>query len=109
MKFPMRKKNCRSFWNFIFSVLRSRCHFFPASAFAFVSEPSSRTKKSPADLAQEKWEGGEFDDFGKGESQDPYFNLCFRNVVNPLDEEFETLAKNIIETLLEHQTKEESP
>ena len=106
---PDAKEKLQELLEFYFFGLTKPLPFFPASAFAFVSEPSSRTKKSPADLAQEKWEGGEFDDFGKGESQDPYFNLCFRNVVNPLDEEFETLAKNIIEPLLEHQTKEESP
>jgi exodeoxyribonuclease V gamma subunit len=83
--------------------------FFPASAFAIVSEPSSRSKKSPADLALEKWDGGEFDDFSKGESQEPYFNLCFRNTTNPLDEEFETLATQIVKPLLAHQTEEVEP
>ena len=80
--------------------------FFPASSFAFASP---KGKKSPAERAAQEWEADEDSDFGKGESQDPYFNLCFRNTANPLDVEFETLAKNIIEPLLEHQTKEESP
>ena len=80
--------------------------FFPASSFAFASP---KEKKSPVERAAQEWEVDEDSDFGKGESQDPYFNLCFRNTANPLDVEFETLAKNIIEPLLEHQTKEESP
>jgi len=80
--------------------------FFPASSFAFANP---KGKRSPAEQAQEKWEGGEDDDFGKGDSQDAYFNLCFRNTANPLDAEFEELAWQIVNPLLLHQTKEASP
>jgi exodeoxyribonuclease V gamma subunit len=80
--------------------------FFPASSFAFASP---KGKKPPAEQAQKKWEGDEDGDFGKGDLQDPYFNLCFRNMANPLDEEFEQLAKQIVGPLLAHQTEEPSP
>ena len=106
---PDAEKFLKQLLEFYFLGLTKPLPFFPASAFALVSPPGSRTKKSPAELAQEKWEGGEFDDFGKGEAQDPYFSLCFRNVVNPLDDEFEQLAKEIVEPLLQHQSEEPSP
>ena len=80
--------------------------FFSASSFAFANP---KGKKSPADSAQEKWEGNEDDEFGKGDSRDAYFDLCFRNTANPLDEEFGRLAKQIVEPLLAHQTQEPSP
>ena len=76
--------------------------FFPASSFAFANPKGG---KSPADSAQKKWDGDDFSDFGKGDSQYPYFNLCFRNAANPLDEEFAQLAKQIVEPLLAHQTE----
>ncbi len=80
--------------------------FFPASSFAFASP---KGKKSSAERAAQEWEADEDGDFGSGESQDAYFNLCFRNTANPLDEEFARLAKTIVEPLLAHQTKEASP
>ena len=80
--------------------------FFPASSFAFANP---KGKKTPMDLAQEKWEGDEAGDFGKGDALDPYFNLCFRNAANPLAEEFEQLAEQIVAPLLALQTKEAWP
>ncbi len=80
--------------------------FFPASSFAFASPQG---KKPPKVQALEKWEGDEFGDYSQGESLDPYFNLCFRHVANPLDDEFEQLVKQIIAPLLAHRTEELSP
>ena len=80
--------------------------FFPASSFAFANP---KGKRLPAEHALEKWEGSEDDDFGKSDSQDAYFNLCFRNTANPLDAEFEELARQIVNPLVSHQSKEASP
>ena len=80
--------------------------FFPASSFAFAKP---KGKKSPAEQAREKWEGDDFGDFGKGDAQDPYFNLCFRNVANPLDDEFAQLAAKIAGPLLTNLTEEPEP
>jgi exodeoxyribonuclease V gamma subunit len=83
--------------------------FFPETAFAFAAEPGPRTKKITIELAREKWEGGENEDFGKAEAQDPYYNLCFRNAANPLDEEFKKLARQIVAPLLAHQVEKDLP
>jgi exodeoxyribonuclease V gamma subunit len=80
--------------------------FFPASSFAFAGPQG---KKSPQDQALREWEGNEDDEFGKGDSQDPYFNLCFRSVAHPLDDEFEDIARQVAGPLLAHQTEEPSP
>jgi exodeoxyribonuclease V gamma subunit len=106
---PAAEKILKQLLELYFLGLTKPLPFFPATAFAFTSEPGSKSKKSPADLARKKWEGDEDGDFNQGEALDPYFNLCFRNVANPLDEKFEQLAKQIVEPLLAHQTEEPSP
>lgn len=106
---PDAEKIFRQLLEIYFLGLTRPLPFFPASSFAFATPPGPRAKKSALDLAQEKWDGDDYGDSGKGDSEDAYFNLCFRNVVEPLDAEFEALAKTIVEPLLEHQTEEASP
>ena len=103
---PDAAKILKQLLEIYFLSLTKPLPFFPASSFAFANP---KGKKSPADSAQEKWDGDDFGDFGAGDSQDAYFNLCFRNAVNPLDEEFEQLAQQIVNPLLAHQTEEPSP
>jgi len=80
--------------------------FFPASSFAFANP---KGKKTPTEQALAAWEGNEDEDLGKGDLENPYFDLCFRNVANPLDDEFELLAKTVVEPLLAHRTEEPAP
>ena len=61
--------------------------------------------KSPEELALEAWEGNEDDEFGEGEMEDPYFNLCFRNHSDPLGEEFQRLADQVVKPLVTHETE----
>jgi hypothetical protein len=79
--------------------------WFPKASFAFVSDS---TKKTPLELAAEAWEGTEDSDFNQGEKEDPYFNLCFRNDQEPLNEDFQALAPVIAGPLLDHQEKEKA-
>ncbi len=102
---PHAKNILQQLLEIYFLGLTKPLPFFPASSFAFASP---KGKKSPAERAAQEWEADEDSDFSNGESQDAYFNLCFRNTANPLDEEFERLAKIIVEPLLAHQTKEAS-
>ena len=103
---PDAEKILKQLLEIYFLGLTKPLPFFPASSFAFANP---KGKKTPADSAQEKWDGDDFGDFGAGDSQDPYFNLCFRNAANPLDEEFEQLAQQIVNPLVLHQEKESSP
>ncbi len=79
--------------------------FFPKSAFAYAIGPGPRTSKTAADLALETWEGNPDDEFQQGELEDPYFNLCFRSHPEPLGQEFQELASQVVSPLLSHQTK----
>ena len=70
--------------------------FFPGSSFASVEGRSG----SPKDRALKQWESSEFDNFGQGESEDPYMNLCFRNDPDPLGEEFLELSLEVFEPMV---------
>ncbi|MBA2435109.1 MAG: exodeoxyribonuclease V subunit gamma [Chthoniobacterales bacterium] len=79
--------------------------FFPRSALAYV-EQTLRPKgnQSPLEKARAKWrrspEKWEPDRGEKPEADDPHFAFAFRNVAEPLDEEFEQLALAIFAPLL---------
>jgi exodeoxyribonuclease V gamma subunit len=103
---PEAEKILKQLLDLYYIGLTKPLPFFPSSSFAFASP---KGKKPPAEQALQAWEGNEDDGFGKGDSQAPYFDLCFRNVANPLDDEFERLAQQILNPLLAHQVEEDSP
>jgi len=85
--------------------------FFPESSFAFATADfklragtSGRSKKTPADCALEKWVGSEFSKFTP-ENADAYFDLFFRNA-EPLDEDFERVARAVFDPLLASAVEE---
>jgi exodeoxyribonuclease V gamma subunit len=86
-----------------FKGLAAPLPFFPKSSFAYAIGPGPRTTKSAEDLAWEAWEGDPDDEFGQGDLEDPYFNLCFRNHPDPLGEEFQQLASAVVRPLLNSQ------
>ena len=77
--------------------------FFPDSSWAYAQAVliKGKSKERGAEEARKIWEGS---DFGErpGECEDPYFSLCFRNVV-PLDIEFQGIAEEIFAPLFAHQ------
>lgn len=73
-------------------------HFFPDTAWTLAREVVEK-KKKPQEafgIVQKSWEGG---DFSRGEGEDPYYRLCFKNEA-PLDEDFQRLALMIFRPLL---------
>ena len=76
-------------------------HFFPKSAweYAAVLMQGGKSEGEAIKKAAAKWEGN---DFSQGESNDPYYELCFR-YTNPIDEEFQLIAEQVFLPLLEHQ------
>jgi exodeoxyribonuclease V gamma subunit len=78
-------------------------HFFPLSSFEFAEKVLRKTKPESAALlmAKNKWTGSEFAKNAGPESQDPYYDLCFRHF-DPLDEQFMKMAITIFEPLLYH-------
>jgi len=85
--------------------LSAPLHFFPESALAYCRQilrnPDSRHDAILA--AHRKWEGAPYS-AGWGETDDPYYTLCFKHT-DPLDESFEALATLIFEPLLRHCRK----
>lgn len=84
--------------------LQAPLKFFPRSAFAFVKQmqPGTKAKTVPAIVkARTEWEGNEQRGI-PGEKNDASNTLCFRET-DPLDAEFERLARVIFTPVLEHQ------
>jgi len=75
--------------------------FFPRSSWAYAR--LALEKGSPEGEAlrkvSEAWAG---DDYRRGELEDPYYHLCFRDI-DPLDDEFQRLAVDVFEPLFAHQ------
>ena len=77
--------------------LREPLRLFPRSSLAFVEQTlRPRGNRSPLEAAQAKWrrypEAWDPDKGEKPEADDRHFAFVFRNVADPLDEEFEKLA-----------------
>jgi exodeoxyribonuclease V gamma subunit len=73
--------------------------FFPESSYAYAGKASGKQPDYKAlSVARNTWRSG---DYKRGESEDPYYRLCFGNR-DPLDDEFVNLAIAIFQPLLEH-------
>jgi exodeoxyribonuclease V gamma subunit len=73
---------------------------FPRSSLEYVQQMlAPKGNRSPLEAAQAKWrrspEPWEPDRGEKPEADDPYFRLAFRNVVDPLNENWQQLALEI--------------
>ena len=71
-------------------------HFFPESSHEYAEHLLKKTAHEQAALkkASRKWLGSEFAKHAKGESEDPYYDQCFRHS-NPLDAAFEDIAVRV--------------
>ena len=78
-------------------------HFFPQSSFVYADSVLRKSIPEPTALmrARKKWAGSEFAKNARPESQDPYYDLCFRQF-DPLDEQFQEIASKVFEPLLSH-------
>ncbi len=76
--------------------------FFPESSFEYAKRVLIKNQAESVALqaAQQKWLGN---DFARGESEDPYYDLCFKTI-DPLDEVFQNISKEIFTALLDHFT-----
>ena len=76
--------------------------FFPESSFEYAQRVLIKKQGDSVALkaAQQKWLGNEF---ARGESEDPYYNLCFGGI-DTLNEAFQSIAVSIAAPLLNHCT-----
>lgn len=79
--------------------LKRPLHFFPESSWKYAELALLREKSREAalDQARKTWEGTEW---GRGEMEDPYWELCFRGN-DPTDASFEEIALEIFEPIFE--------
>ncbi|MCP4683287.1 MAG: exodeoxyribonuclease V subunit gamma, partial [Desulfobacterales bacterium] len=75
-------------------------HFFPESCWEYARQVVGRDKSAQESLqkVRKTWAG---DDFKRGEIEDLYYNICFRNI-DPIDSEFRKTALKIFTPLIEH-------
>ena len=85
--------------------LRRPLRFFPEASWTYgeLRLGKEKSKEAALEQARKTWEGG---GFNRGEQEDPYYRLCFREQ-DPIDNTFEEIAVEIFEPLLKH-LKEQS-
>ncbi|MCS7337550.1 MAG: exodeoxyribonuclease V subunit gamma [Verrucomicrobiae bacterium] len=92
--------------------LRQPLRFFPESARAFVraelaQAASSRSKKAPIEVARDTWNLGFGGRSHDGEKEDAYFDLCFGAEPDPLNAEFERVARTVFRPIFGHMQQTE--
>jgi exodeoxyribonuclease V gamma subunit len=86
----------REYW----AGLMHPLHFFPESSWVYVhmflknGKPREDALRSACNI----WAS----DYGRGEREDPYYQLCFSNT-DPLDSDFQSLSEEVFRPVLEHQ------
>ncbi len=85
--------------------LREPLRLFPRSSVAFVEQTlKPKRDRSPLEMAEAKWRRSpdfwEPDRGEKPEANDRHFRFVFRNVADPLDEEFERLSLAVFAPIL---------
>jgi exodeoxyribonuclease V gamma subunit len=78
-------------------------HFFPESSWKYAHTRLEKDKPDvdALDGARHIWTGS---DFNRGECEDAYYELCFRDR-DPLDSEFQRNAEEVFAPFLAHQRK----
>jgi exodeoxyribonuclease V gamma subunit len=84
--------------------LEKPVHFFPETSYEYALQKLNKSLLDRAALAKagQKWSGGDPPGkYSRAESEDRYYNLCFRRS-DPLDDEFRETALAVFKPLLEH-------
>ncbi len=78
-------------------------HFFPNSSFEYAEQllRKSAPESTALSRAARIWIGSDFGKYARGESSDPYYDLCFRRS-DPLDSDFQFNAVRIFKPLLDN-------
>ncbi|MGD1967461.1 MAG: exodeoxyribonuclease V subunit gamma [Desulfobacterales bacterium] len=78
--------------------LEQPLHLFPTTSLEYVQQQQikGKSEKAAMAMARRKWSGN---DFSRGESDDPYFDLCFK-MTDPLDASFIEVSNAVFGPLL---------
>jgi exodeoxyribonuclease V gamma subunit len=78
--------------------LKRPLHLFPGSSLVYVQQQiKGKSRAAALTLAQKKWQGS--GDYVRGESADPYYDVCFKTT-DPLDQAFEEVSEAVFGPLL---------
>jgi len=82
--------------------LETPLHFFPNSSYEYAEQllRKSAPESTALSRAARIWVGSDFSKYNRGESNDPYYSLCFRHS-SPLDTDFQINAVKIFKPLLD--------
>jgi exodeoxyribonuclease V gamma subunit len=83
--------------------LEKPLHFFPNTSLEYVQHEQlkGKSKTTALKMAQRKWLST---DFARGESEDPYYDICFKSV-DPFDASFQKIAETVFKPLLANYTE----
>ena len=83
--------------------LEKPLHFFPNASLEYAQQKQLKGKSQTTALkmAQKKWLST---DFARGESDDPYYDICFK-MLDPFDASFQEIAKTVFQPLLANCTE----
>ena len=97
------RKYLRQLLNLFKQGLEKPLHFFPNTSLEYSQQEYIRGKSKTAALkaAQRKWLNS---DFARGESADPYYDICFRRC-DPLDDVFQDISEGVFKPVLAHYTE----
>ncbi|MCJ7829980.1 MAG: hypothetical protein MUP74_01210, partial [Desulfobacterales bacterium] len=96
---PNARKVLQELLNLYWQGMRAPLAFFPAAALAYARQVfvAGKSREAALQSAEKTWQGGEFK---RGESEDPYFHLCFAPPA-PLGETFCQLAEAVFAPLFQ--------
>ena len=82
------------------SGLEKPLHLFPKTSLEYVQQLQIKGKSEEEAIskARQKWVG---DEFSRGESANPYFDICFK-MTDPLDTAFAGISKSVFGPVLTH-------
>ena len=82
--------------------LEEPIHFYPDTSYAYARHKLVKSASDPSALAKavDRWQGDERSKkYSTPESEDPYYNQCFRRM-DALDDEFKEIALKVFEPIL---------
>jgi exodeoxyribonuclease V gamma subunit len=94
------RERLRELLDFYWQGLREPLRFFPKTSLLFVEKELKPSRGStPLQSAWKSWaappEQWEADRGAPPESKDDYFHMAFRHVADPLDDEFQRIARAV--------------
>jgi exodeoxyribonuclease V gamma subunit len=97
------RKYLKHLLNLFKQGLEKPLHFFPNTSLEYVQQEQIKGKSKTAarKAAQRKWLNS---DFVRGESDDPYYDICFRRC-DALDDSFQEISETVFKPVLAHYTE----